>query len=66
MRYEPAGGAATAEPLTKSPKRAPFPDCRRRRKESLISGLRGEQAFTVPKSQSETPYVVSYDGLHPA
>ena len=49
--------------MTKSPKRAPFPGCRRRRKESLINGLRGEQAFGVPKNQSETPYVVSYNGL---
>ncbi len=38
-------------------------DCRRRRKESLIDGLRGEQAFEVPKNHSETPYVVSYNGL---
>ncbi len=49
--------------LTKSPKRAPFPDCRRRRKESLINGLGVEQAFAVAKNQSETPHVVSYNGL---
>ncbi len=50
-------------PLTKSPKRAPFSPCRRRRKESLINGFGGEQAFAVPKNRSETPYVVSYNGL---
>ena len=50
-------------PVTRSPKRAPFPDCRRRRKESLINGLQGERGFAVPRNQSETPYVVSYKGL---
>ena len=37
--------------------------CRRRRKESLINGLSGEHPFAVPEGQSETPYVVSYNGL---
>jgi hypothetical protein len=43
----------------------PFPDCRRRRKESLINVFRGEQAFPVVQTHSETPYVVSYMGAAP-
>ncbi len=38
-------------------------ECGRRRKESLINGLRVEQALPVPQTQSETSYVVSYNGL---
>jgi hypothetical protein len=53
--------------MTKSPKPAPSPDCRRRRKESLINGFRGEQAFAVSKIQSSRfrigTHVVSYNGL---
>ena len=53
---------ATSE--SKSPKRAPFPHCRRRRKES-DQRFRGEQVFAAPKNEPETPYVVSYSGLQP-
>ena len=38
-------------PVTKPPKRTPLPDCRRRREESLISGLREGQPFAVRQTR---------------